>query len=125
VLTNQGEVAVPAGGQVFLAAGTIESTRLALASLPNTHGLIGRNLMAHLRSNLTIRIPRASLSVGTLKELAVSALFVKGVHTHTAAASDISMSRSLPPGSARWVPIPRPSCSRRSPTSTPSTGSPR
>lgn len=84
VLTNQGDVLVPAGGQVFLAAGTIESTRLALASLPNARGLIGRNLMAHLRSNLTIRVPRASFAaaLGALQELAVSALFVKGVHTH-------------------------------------------
>jgi len=83
VVTNQGDVTVPANGIVFVAAGTIESTRLALLSLPNSHALIGRNLMAHLRSNLTIRVPRASFAaLAALKELAVSALFVKGVHTH-------------------------------------------
>ncbi|MXM68676.1 DUF1080 domain-containing protein [Streptomyces sp. HUCO-GS316] len=85
VVTNQGTVDVPASGHVFLALGTVESTRLALAALPNQHGLIGRNLMAHLRSNVTIRLPRASLgtALAGIKELAVSALFVKGVHTHT------------------------------------------
>jgi len=85
IVTNQGVVDVPVQGKVFVAAGTVESTRLALLSLPNAHGLIGRNLMAHLRSNLTIRIPRASLEAaapGLSKELAVSALFVKGVFNH-------------------------------------------
>lgn len=84
VVTNKGTVDVPAGGHVFLACGTVESTRLALATLPNAHGLIGRNLMAHMRSNVTIRLPRASLgkALAGLQELAVSALFVKGVHTH-------------------------------------------
>lgn len=76
-------IEVPDGGLVFLAEGTIESTRTALATLPNAHGLIGRNLMAHLRSNLTIRIPRSSfgaqLDPATNKELSVSALFVKGI----------------------------------------------
>src|SRR5262249_24936253 len=40
----------------------------------------GQNLMAHLRSNLTIRIPRASLPAGLPNELQASALFVKGRH---------------------------------------------
>jgi choline dehydrogenase-like flavoprotein len=85
VATNQGTVDVPNTGHVFLAAGTIESTRLALRALPNANGLIGRNLMAHLRSNLTIRIPRATLTEidpAVIKELQVSALFVKGIHRH-------------------------------------------
>jgi choline dehydrogenase-like flavoprotein len=83
VVTNQGTIEVPTNGQVFLAAGTIESTRLALQALPNAHGLIGRNLMAHLRSNLTIRVPRRALTEldESTKELQVSALFVKGVLT--------------------------------------------
>jgi hypothetical protein len=86
VITNQGVLDVPAGGQVAIALGTIESTRLALNTLPNREQLIGRNLMAHLRSNLTIRINRANF--GSLldpvknPELQVSALFVKGIHTH-------------------------------------------
>jgi len=82
--TNQGQVQVPANGHVFVAAGTIESTRLALASLPNANGCIGRNLMAHLRSNLTIRIPRQAFTEldATNRELQVSALFVKGILRH-------------------------------------------
>jgi choline dehydrogenase-like flavoprotein len=88
VHTNQGAVDVPPHGQVFLALGTIENTRMALNTLAD-HPLIGSNLMAHLRSNVTIRIPRASFGATLdpavhpeLKELAVSALFVKGVHRH-------------------------------------------
>jgi choline dehydrogenase-like flavoprotein len=85
VLTNQGVIDVPPNGTVFLAAGTVESTRLALLSVPNARGLIGRNLIAHLRSNLTIRLPRGSLeraNPALANELAVSALFVKGVFRH-------------------------------------------
>jgi hypothetical protein len=60
---------------VILAASTIESTRLALESFPTP--LMGRNLMAHLRSNTTIRIPRSVL--GTLpKQLASAAMLVRG-----------------------------------------------
>ncbi|MDQ3693311.1 MAG: DUF1080 domain-containing protein [Chloroflexota bacterium] len=81
VVTNQGDVDVPPGGQVFVALGTIESTRLALSTLPNGNGLAGRNLMAHLRSNLTFRVPASTYPVLT-GELQVSALFVKGIHTH-------------------------------------------
>jgi len=85
VETNLGNVPVPPEGVVVIALGTIESTRLALLSFegfPN-YDLIGRNLMAHLRSNLTIRLPRAALPVdSTIKELQASALFVKGRHTH-------------------------------------------
>lgn len=85
VVTNQGTIDVPAGGRVILAMGTIENTRLALHSVPNSRGLIGRNLMAHLRSNVTLRVPRASiqslLGPNAPNELQVSALFVKGRHT--------------------------------------------
>jgi len=73
-------VPVPDDGVVIIALGTIESTRLALTSFPNlpNTNLIGRNLIAHLRSNLTIRIPRAALPPGLPAALATSALFVKG-----------------------------------------------
>jgi choline dehydrogenase-like flavoprotein len=81
-------IEVPPGGNVFLALGTIENTRLALNAVPEKN-LIGRNLMAHLRSNLTFRIPRAAFGPDldpTLhpetRELQISALFVKGIHTH-------------------------------------------
>ncbi len=90
--TNQGLIPVQSNGAVVVALGTIESTRLALLSLfkgvPGEESIlqttkIGRNLMAHLRSNLTIRIPRTALPVDPLiKELQASALFVKGRHQH-------------------------------------------
>ena len=47
------------GCAVVLAASAIESTRLALHSFPSP--LIGRNLMAHVRSDFTVRIHRDAL----------------------------------------------------------------
>ena len=84
VQTNLGEIPVQENGTVIIALATIESTRLALLSfggIPN-YDLIGKNLMAHLRSNLTIRIPRESLTFldENIRELQASALFVKGRH---------------------------------------------
>jgi hypothetical protein len=84
--TDQGPIALSPDGVVVVALGTIESARLALISLPGlpSTGLMGANLMAHLRSNLTIRIPRSAI-VGlpaSVKELQASALFVKGRHDH-------------------------------------------
>jgi Domain of Unknown Function (DUF1080)/GMC oxidoreductase len=89
------QIDVPAGGKVFLALGTIENTRLALNTVPEKK-LIGRNLMAHLRSNLTLRVPRSAFGDALdpnkepdpvrkqlLQELQISALFVKGIHTHS------------------------------------------
>ncbi len=82
VQTVQGPVPVPENGKVFIALGTIESTRLALLSFQgiNHYDRIGQNLMAHLRSNLTIRIPRCALEGldPAVKALQASALFVKG-----------------------------------------------
>lgn len=85
---------IPVKGQVILALGTIENTRLALNAVPESPR-IGRNLMVHLRSNLTFRVPRAAFGDDLdpdkqadpakkelLRELQVSALFVKGIHTH-------------------------------------------
>ena len=60
---------------VVLALGTIESTRLALESFPTA--MMGRNLMAHLRTNLTVRIKKTAL--GALpKQLNPAALLVRG-----------------------------------------------
>src|SRR5262245_19246208 len=61
-----------------LAAGTIESTRLALSSFPATG--MGANLMAHLRSDITLRIKRSALGLGpqTGTDLDTAALFVRG-----------------------------------------------
>ena len=84
VETNRGTVPVPPSGVVVVALGTIESTRLVLASFPQVaaQGGAGRNLIAHLRSNLTIRIPRSSLPAELPRELQASALFLKGRHKH-------------------------------------------
>ena len=86
VETNLGNVPVPTGGVVVIALGTVESARLALLSFEGVqnYNLIGRNLMAHLRSNLTIRIPRSGLALNqAAKELQASALFVKGRHLYS------------------------------------------
>jgi hypothetical protein len=82
ILTSKGSVPIPEGGVVVMALGTIESARLALISFPllSNAGLVGTNLMAHLRSNLTIRIPRSSLPANLTHELQAAALFVKGRH---------------------------------------------
>jgi choline dehydrogenase-like flavoprotein len=84
VQTSLGNITVPASGVVVIALGTIESTRLALASFGDTPNanLMGQNLMAHLRSNLDIRVPREALPPGVAQELQASALFVKGQHQH-------------------------------------------
>jgi choline dehydrogenase-like flavoprotein len=80
-------VPVAENARVVIALGTIESTRLALLSFQGIshYDRIGRNFMAHLRSNLTIRIPRGSLAGldPNVKALQASALFVKGRHVHT------------------------------------------
>jgi choline dehydrogenase-like flavoprotein len=86
IFTNRGFIPVPANGKVIVALATIESTRLALNSfrgIPN-YNLIGKNLIAHLRSNFTIRLPRTSLKylAAAVKELQASALFVKGRLKH-------------------------------------------
>jgi choline dehydrogenase-like flavoprotein len=70
---------------VILALGTIESTRLALASFPTSPGnpageLMGRNLMAHWRSNIFVRINRTALDPGNTlpAEVQTGALLVRG-----------------------------------------------
>jgi choline dehydrogenase-like flavoprotein len=75
-------------GVVVIALGTIESARLALNTFKDSLGWraaqrMGRNLMAHLRSNLTIRVPVGALGLppATSKALQASALFVKGKTT--------------------------------------------
>ena len=87
ILTNQGPISVLPGGKVIIALGTIESIRLALLSfqgIPN-YNLIGKNFMAHLRSNFDIRIPREALQhlSPDIEELQSSALFVKGRFTRS------------------------------------------
>ncbi|MQW08218.1 DUF1080 domain-containing protein [Sinorhizobium meliloti] len=70
---------VESGANVVIAMGTIESTRLVFDSFTNLSN-VGSNLMAHLRSNVVIRIPRSSLLPNLPSELQSSALFMKGAH---------------------------------------------
>lgn len=70
---------------VILAAGTVESTRLALLSFPTSpdnpgQELMGRNLMAHVRSNIFVRISRGAFDPGNTLPAAVQAgaLLVRG-----------------------------------------------
>jgi len=84
VFTERGPVPVSPDSKVILALGTIENARLALLSF-GEDGKIGANLMAHLRSNLAIRVPRAAITglAPTLKALQSSALIVQGRHPFT------------------------------------------
>ncbi|HVZ31030.1 MAG TPA: GMC oxidoreductase, partial [Polyangiaceae bacterium] len=69
---------------VILALGTIESTRIALASFPSASNpaqeLMGRNLMGHVRSNTFARIRRSALDPASTLPTAVQtgALLVRG-----------------------------------------------
>jgi choline dehydrogenase-like flavoprotein len=67
------------GANVVIALGTIESARLVFDSFPSVPN-VGTNFMAHLRSNVVIRIPRSSLPPSLPSELQSSALFMKGAH---------------------------------------------
>ncbi|HEU5237900.1 MAG TPA: family 16 glycoside hydrolase, partial [Pyrinomonadaceae bacterium] len=82
-------LAPPSNGKqsaVVIALGTIESTRLAINTFKDSLAgraaqRMGKNLVAHLRSNLTMRIPKTSLTAlpsSTQTSLQASALFVKG-----------------------------------------------
>jgi hypothetical protein len=61
---------------VVFANGTIESTRLAMQSFPTP--LMGKNLMAHLRSNTVVRIHRSVFPASMPKQLEAAALLVRG-----------------------------------------------
>ena len=62
---------------VVLAASAIESTRLALHSFPTP--LMGRNLMAHVRSDFTVRIRRSALAVPCRRTCRRRRILVRGV----------------------------------------------
>src|SRR5947209_6301483 len=77
------------GGQsgVVVALGTVETTRVARTTFQQSLAgraadRMGKNLIAHLRSNLTIRVPRAAIAANlpptVIPSLQVSALLVKG-----------------------------------------------
>ncbi len=67
---------VTANCSVILANGTIESTRLALESFPTPQ--MGKNLVAHLRSNTVVRIHRSVFSPSLPLQLEAAALLVRG-----------------------------------------------
>ena len=68
----------------MIALDTLESARLALVSINGTSiqtlPLMGKNLIADVRSNLVFRVPRAAIPglSPITNELQTSALFVKG-----------------------------------------------
>ncbi len=64
---------------VVFAASTIESTRLALTSFPTS--LMGRNLMAHVRSDFTVRIRRSAFTPTLPLDLDTAAFLVRGQAT--------------------------------------------
>ena len=81
----QQNLSVRANCAVILAAGTIESTRLALHSFPTSpinpaQELMGRNLMAHVRSNIFASIKRSAIDPGNTlpNALQAAALIVRG-----------------------------------------------
>jgi choline dehydrogenase-like flavoprotein len=82
--TSNGFIELAPGGIAVIALGTLESARLALVSFDGTgvptRPLMGKNLIAHVRSNLVFRVPRTSIPglAATTNELQTSALFVKG-----------------------------------------------
>jgi hypothetical protein len=82
--TSRGPIDLAPGGVAIIALGTIESSRIALASFDGsglpTLPMIGKNLIAHLRSNLVVRVPRSAIPglSPTTNELQTAALFVKG-----------------------------------------------
>ena len=69
-------LAIPSHCAVVLAASCIESTRLALESFPTP--IMGRNLMVHLRSDFSVRIPRSKFPTLQTGFLDTGALHVPG-----------------------------------------------
>jgi choline dehydrogenase-like flavoprotein len=73
---QQNFLTIPPSCAVVLAAGTMESTRLAMDSFPNP--LMGRNLMAHLRSNTIARVKRSAFGPTLPTRLEAAALLARG-----------------------------------------------
>jgi len=76
------QLPVAPGSKVILANGTVEATRLALESFGIGSRQFGSprvgNLMAHLRSNITVRIKRTALGLGAPVGLETTALLARG-----------------------------------------------
>lgn len=75
-------LALKGGAMVFLAGNTINSTQLALSSLPKPRylgtDLTGKNLMAHVRGNFFWRIRKDALGLLPLEDLSTTALHIEG-----------------------------------------------
>ena len=67
---------------VVIATSTIETTRLALLSFPTA--LMGRNLMAHVRSDFTVRIRRSAFTEPLPNDLDTAASLVRGLASTSA-----------------------------------------
>ena len=101
-----------AGCAVILANGTIEATRLALESLGIGSIQFGTprvgNLMAHLRSNITVRFKRVALGLGPPTDLETAALILRGSafsrrFHHQVIAADMAGSN---PEAGMWSMVP-------------------
>jgi hypothetical protein len=69
-------LSIPPECAVVVAASAVESTRLALHSFPTP--LMGRNLMAHVRTDLTVRVRRSALPPLPV-HVQTAALLVRGL----------------------------------------------
>lgn len=79
-IVSLGAGTLSANCQVVIANGTIESTRLALESFPVERGSfrMGANFMAHLRTNLTVRVKRSALGLAPSSLLEQGGAIVRG-----------------------------------------------
>jgi len=106
------QLAISKGAAVIIADGTIESTRLALESLGIGSTQFGSprvgNLMAHLRSNITVRIKRTALGLAAPGDLETVALIARGSafgrrFHHQITAADVAGPN---PESTMWSMVP-------------------
>src|SRR5260221_4598912 len=106
------QLAVSKGAAVIIADGTIEGTRLALESLGIGSTQFGSprvgNLMAHLRSNITVRVKRTALGLTAPVDLETGALIVRGTFSgrrfhHQITAADVTTPN---PEAAMWSMVP-------------------
>jgi len=97
---------------VVLANGTIEATRLALESLDVGSQQFGSprvgNLMAHLRSNITVRVKRTALGLAAPADVETVALLARGSALgrrfhHQITAADVAGPN---PEAAMWSMVP-------------------
>lgn len=101
--------------QFIIASGTIEATRLALESFPVLRGAysMGANFMAHLRTNLTVRVKRSALGLSAASALEQGGAIIRGqinnpdgskrrYHLQVLASAEIGNN----PEAAMWAMVP-------------------